>query len=80
MNKWLDINHDASIEIRKLKSKVTTSNIDKFRLHQEYTQLGLGRLDLLELTTNYSPKILRKLGDMLRFIEVWGLSLVPAHN
>ena len=70
MNRWVNINHDASIGIRKLKSKNTSSNIDKFRLHQEYTQLGIGRSDLLELTTNCSPKVLRKLGDMLRFVEV----------
>jgi hypothetical protein len=70
MNKWVNINHDASLEIQKLKSKIKNSNIDKFRLHQEYTQLGIGRSDLLGLTTNCSPKVLRKLGDMLRFVEV----------
>ena len=36
MNKWVDINQDASIENRKLKSKVTALNIEKFRLHPEY--------------------------------------------
>jgi hypothetical protein len=75
MNKWVDINYDASIEIQKLKDKRTSSNIDKFRLHQEHMELGIGRSDLLELTTNCSPKVLRKLGDMLRFVEVQGLFL-----
>ena len=76
MNKWVDINHDASIEIQKLKSKVTASNVEKFRLHPEYMQLGIGRPDLLDLTTNCHPKVLRKLGDMLRFVEVRRPSLV----
>jgi hypothetical protein len=80
MNKWLDINHDASIEIRKLKSKITTSNIEKFRLHREYTQLRIGRSDLLELTTNYSPTVLRKLGGMLRFVEVRRLPRFAAYS
>ena len=76
MSNWVGIHHDASIAIRKLKSKVTTSNIEKFRLHGEYMQLRIGQSDLLELTTHCSPAVLRKLGDTLRFVQVRGPSLV----
>lgn len=84
---WAKINHDASSEVRKLLEEdaskgmgvdSTTENRGKSLLIMEkdvITELGLTGEGILELNRSVDKKVLKRIGNMLRYTRVSTSSL-----